>query len=119
MQRPKLEDCVLREEHKDGTKVFNVRDTEPRMIISHGLPVTDNCLKAPSQTFWLKGIPAESETEQWKDFFETDETPAFDEALRLVQQGEPVFLQGFGGTGRTLQRRLSRGKWVNVLPQCQ
>ena len=44
--RPKLEDCVLREEHKDGTKVFNVRDTEPRMIISNGLPVTDNCLKA-------------------------------------------------------------------------
>ena len=38
---------------------------------------------------------------EWRDFFETDEEPAFDEALRLVKSGQSVFLQGYGGTGRT------------------
>ena len=41
VQRPKLEDSVLQEENTDGTKVFKVRDAEPRLIISHGLPATD------------------------------------------------------------------------------
>ena len=37
----------------------------------------------------------------WNDFFETPSAPAIEEAKRLVLEGQSVFLQGFGGTGRT------------------
>ena len=37
----------------------------------------------------------------WRNFFETDENPAFDEVPRLAEKGESVFLHGFGGAGRT------------------
>ena len=37
----KARGCVQQEAHTDGTKVFRVRDAEPRLIISHVLPVTD------------------------------------------------------------------------------
>ena len=51
------------------------------------------------------GAGNQSRSSHWEDFFETDESPAFDEALRLVQQGEYVSLQGFGGTGRTSEAK--------------
>ena len=37
----------------------------------------------------------------WQDFTETDNQPAIDRARELVLGGQSVFLQGFGGTGRT------------------
>ena len=49
-----------------------------------------------SQSYAIKHAPVE-----WKDFFETDGALASDEARRLVAEGQSVFLQGFGGTGRT------------------
>ena len=38
----------------------------------------------------------------WQDFVETDSQPTIDRARELViGEGQSVFLQGFGGTGRT------------------
>ena len=38
----------------------------------------------------------------WQDFVETDRQPTIDRARELViGEGQSVFLQGFGGTGRT------------------
>ena len=47
-----------------------------------------------------------SEPPRWQDFFETNDQPAFDEARRLVMEGQSAFLQGFGGTGRTYAAKM-------------
>ena len=80
---------------------FRVQDAEPRLIISSGLPVTSAPFQNRNLICSCGARDEQPASEGWRDFIETDEEPAFDEALRLVEQGQSVFLQGFGGTGRT------------------
>ena len=103
VQRPKLEASVLQNEHADGSKMSKVRDAEPRMIISHGLQISK-----PSPGGHIK---IATRNALWKDFFETEGSPALDEALRLVQQGESVFLlcRASVARGELTQRKRSRG----------
>ena len=42
VQKPKLESGALAHKHGDGSDVFRVQDAEPRLIISSGLPVTQD-----------------------------------------------------------------------------
>ena len=98
LQKPKLESSALAHKHGDGTNVFRVQDADPRFIISSGLPVTQDTVHANVTSISDDEQPA---FQGWRDFYETDDELAFDEALRLVEQGQSVFLQGFGGTGRT------------------
>ena len=80
-------------QHADGSKMFRVKQSEGCLVCTTEPPVTGTC-----------GINVE--LAQWTDFFETKHKPAFDEARRLVMEGRSVFLQGFGGTGRTYAAKL-------------
>ena len=103
-RKPKLESNALAHKHEDGSDVFRVQDAEPRLIISSGLPVTQDTAHANVTSISDDEQPA---VQGWRDFYETDDELAFDEALRLVEQGQSVFLQGFGAPEeRLLPRRL-------------
>ena len=73
--------------------MFHDKQSEGCLVCTTEPPVTGTC-----------GINVE--LAQWTDFFETKHKPAFDEARRLVMEGHSVFLQGFGGTGRTYAAKL-------------
>ena len=73
--------------------MFRVKDSQGCVVCMTEPPVTG--------TFDVNVDPV-----QWTDFFETTNKPAFDEARRLVMEGRSVFLQGFGGTGRTYAAKL-------------
>ena len=90
---PKLESGALAHKHEDGSDVFRVQDADPRFIISSGLPVTKVSVfgdRLSCHEDLVKGSAEwrdEPAFEDWRDFYETADEPAFDEALRLVEQG--------------------------------
>ena len=104
VQKPKLTSSAMAHTHEDGIDVFRVQDAEPRLIISSGLPVTQDTVHTNVSSISDDEQPA---SEDWRDAYATDDELAFDEALRLVNQGQSVFLQGFGAqAAHTLPRRL-------------
>ena len=94
VQQRKLEDSLLAIQHADGTSVFRVRSAEPRVIVNNTMPAT--CANHMDQfEFNAPGRNA------WCDFYETAAAPAFEDAMRLAQAKQSVFLQGIGGTGKS------------------
>ena len=69
--------------------MFRVRETRGTVICMTEPPVTPD-------------YNIEHNIPVWQDFVETDSQPTIDRARELVTgEGQSVFLQGFGGTGRT------------------
>ena len=88
-QRQRLEEAILSIKHPDDSNMFRVRETRGTVICMTEPPVTPD-------------YNIEHNIPVWQDFVETDSQPAIDRARELViGEGQSVFLQGFGGTGRT------------------
>ena len=92
-QRKKLEAAATAVRHGDGSCMFRIKQSRGCVV----------CMTEPPVT---AAFELASEPPQWQDFFETNDQPAFNEAGRLVMEGRSVFLQGFGGTGRTCAAKM-------------
>ena len=88
-QRQLLEEAMLSIKHPNDSNRLRVRETRGTVICMTEPPVTPD-------------YSIENNIPIWQDFVETDSQPAIDRARELViGEGQSVFLQGFGGTGRT------------------
>ena len=68
--------------HPDGSAIFRLKDAEPKAVCTTEAPITEPFSISPDER-------------PWNEYYEADE------ALRLVENGESVFLCGYGGTGKT------------------
>ena len=85
----KLRVAVESQQYPDGTNIFRLRDTEACMI----------CTTEPPTTAKFEITP---NNRTWTDHFDSPDTPIEQLAHSLVlNDNSSVFLQGFGGTGRT------------------
>ena len=82
-QREKLKQAAEQLRHPDGSAIFRLRDTEPKAACTTQAPITEPF------SISLVQLP-------WTEYYEADE------AHRLVEKGESVFLCGYGGTGKTV-----------------
>ena len=104
-QRTKLQTALQACLHPDGSQMFKEKIGPCCLVCSSEPPVTP--------AFEISTQPA-----QWCDFHEADDNPTLVEAMRIVMEGSSVFLQGFGGTGRTcaakviVKELLEQGKAV-------
>jgi hypothetical protein len=88
-QRKKLEAAALAYKHPDGTNMFRIKPNSNVIVCASDPPVT------PNFEFSARAPP-------WIDYFVDD---AAGKARAIVMRGESVFLQGYGGTGRTYAAR--------------
>ena len=93
-QRKKLEAAASAMTHADGSDMFRIKASSGSVV----------CMTEPAVT---PTFDLCNDLPKWRDFTETHEHKALDEARRLVVgEGRSVCLQGFGGTGRTYAAKL-------------